>query len=167
MELAIIAIPFFAFLLVTMELSYDLFVQASLDNAVATAARQAQIGSKSGTAGETSAAYVKKSVCPALSGLLDCDALTVAVQPIPTNYDYYTAPTLTYAQAGSSGGSICTGTGGEVMQIAAWYAGPSFVGLLVPSFTTSLHGKLVHLAHSSAAYVNEYFSGGQTSGNGC
>jgi hypothetical protein len=52
------------------------------------------------------------------------------------------------------------------MQIGVWYTGPSFVGFLVPSFSMAYKGSLIHLTHSSAGFVNEYFGGGQ-SGTGC
>jgi hypothetical protein len=157
LELAIIAVPFLVVVLGVMELSFDLFVQAALDNATATAARSVQTGAQTAT-GETSAAFVKNSVCPSLNRLLDCALLTVAVAPLSTGKNYYNAPALTYAQASSTGGNICTGTSGQPMQIGAWYAAPTFVGLLVPSFTTYLNGQYVHVSHSSAGFVNEYWT---------
>jgi Flp pilus assembly protein TadG len=164
MELGIIAIPFFAMFLGTMEISYDLYVQAALDNAVETAARGVQVGGITGKAGEKSggtAGLVAASVCPNLGGLLDCALLTVGIGKIPTGYNYFSNPTpLTQANA-TAGTGICTGQGGNMMILQAWYDGPTFVGLLVPSFTTTYNNTIVHVTTSSAGFVNEYFSGGE------
>jgi Flp pilus assembly protein TadG len=169
MELGIIAIPFFVMFLGVMEVAYDLFVQAALDNAVETAARSVQVGAATGTASETSSAFVTASVCPNLGALLDCALLTVAVAPIPSGYNYYSLPVqdqLTQAQA-SNGTGICTGTAGQMMVLKAWYDGPTFLGLLVPSFTTTYNSHIVHVTTASAGFVDEYFSGGQSAGGAC
>jgi Flp pilus assembly protein TadG len=174
MELGIIAVPFFIMFLGSMEIAYDLYVQATLNNAVELAARSIQIGSATGASGENSSTYVTANVCPNLGGLLDCALLTVAVAPILPNKDYYTSPiqqTMTQAAA-NTGGEICTATGGTPMVLKAWYNGPTFLGLLVPSFTTIVTpnaggSTVVHITQASAAFVNEYFSGGQTAGAGC
>ena len=174
-ELGIIAIPFFTIFLGVMEVSYDLYVQASLDNAVEIAARSVQTGNAMGTSGQTSSAFIASNVCPNLGGLLDCSLLTVAVAPIPAGFDYYTLPVqdqLTQAEA-SSGGGICTSTAGTPMVLKAWYDGPTFLGLLVPAFTSqwtptgAQHAQTVHVTQASAGFVNEYFPGGQGSGSAC
>jgi hypothetical protein len=135
---------------------------------VQTAARSVQTGTARGTSGETSATFAAAAVCPALSGLLQCSLLTIGVETIASGYNFYTNPSpLTYGSASSSGGAICTGVGGQMMLLTAWYAGPSFVGSLVPSFSTRINGSLVHLTSSSVGFVNEWFSGGQTAGTGC
>ena len=172
MELGIIAIPFFTMFLGVMEISYDLYVQASLDNAVETAARSIQVGSITGSGGEKSGGaggLVATNVCPNLGGLLDCALLTVGVAPIPPGFDYFTLPVqdqLTQNEA-SNGTGICTSTGGTPMVLKAWYDGPTFLGLLVPAFTTQWNSQIVHVTVASAAFVNEWFVGGQTGGTAC
>ena len=167
-EFALVAVPFLIMVLGIMEIGYDLYVQVALDNAVQTAARSVQVGSVKGASGETSAQFVTSAVCPALSPGLDCALLTVGVKTIPGGSNYYSNPTpLTLAAASSAGGSICTGQGGQLVILQAWYAGPSFLGGLIPSFSSSSGGNLVHFTTSSAGFVNEYFSGGQSSGVGC
>ena len=168
-ELGIIAIPFFMMFLGTMEMSYDLYVQAELNNAVELAARGVQIGKAQGASGQNSNAFLAANVCNNLGGLLDCGLLTVGVAPIPNGFDYYSLPVqdqLTQGEA-SSGGGICTGVGGQMMVLEAWYDGPTFVGLLVPSFTTTYNGVLTHVTKASAGFVNEWFAGGQSSGTAC
>ena len=169
MELGIIAIPFFMMFLGTMEIAYDLYVQAELNNAVEAAARGVQIGNAQGVSGEKSSAFVAAAVCPNLGGLLDCNLLTVGVAPVPQGFNYYSLPVqdqLTQAEA-TSGGGICTGVGGQMMVLKAWYDGPSFVGMLIPSFTTLYNGVWTHVTTASAGFVNEWFAGGQNSGPAC
>jgi Flp pilus assembly protein TadG len=168
-EFAILALPLFVMFLGVMEIGYDFFVQEALDNAIETAARSVQIGQTQGTAGETSAKIVA-AVCPSLGRLLSCANLVVGVAPIPSSQNYYTvSPNLiTYANAGSKTGSVCTGTGGRLMLLAAWYNGPTFLGMLVPGFAISNgNGGLMHQTYASAAFTDEWFSGGQTAGSGC
>jgi Flp pilus assembly protein TadG len=175
MELGIIAIPFFTMFLGVMEVGYDLYVQASLDNAVEAAARSVQTGGAVGTSGEKSSAYVAANVCPNLGGLLDCSLLTVAIAPILPNSDYFSLPLQqTMTQALANGGTeICTGTAGTPMVLKAWYNGPTFLGLLVPAFTSPYAPPnggstvTVHVTQASAAFVNEYFRGGQSGGAAC
>jgi Flp pilus assembly protein TadG len=99
MELAILAVPFFVMFLGVMEMSYDLYVQAEMDNMAEFASRAVQVGSSTGSANETSSTFVANTVCPALSGLLDCALVTAAVVPV-VNGNYYTSPISTAAYAG-------------------------------------------------------------------
>ncbi len=168
-ELGIIAIPFFMTFLGIMEMSYDLYVQAALNNAVEVAARGVQVGSQTGSSGENSNTFIAAAVCPNLGGLLDCSLLTVGVAPIPTGFNYFSLPVqdqLTQGEA-TAGNGICTGTAGQMMVLKAWYDGPTFVGLLIPSFSTTYNGVWTHVTTASSGFVNEYFSGGQNSGTAC
>jgi hypothetical protein len=173
MELGIIAIPFFTMFLGVMEISYDLFVQATLDNATEVAARSVQVGATVGTAGQSNTAFVTGNVCPNLGPLLDCSLLVVAVFPIPTGFNYWTAPLQSQLQEGVIGSTnvngtctgIETGVGGQMMVLKAWYNGPTFLGSLVPYFSTNMNNQIVHVTTSTAGFVNEYFTGGQATGN--
>ncbi len=168
LELAILSIPLFVMLLGVMEVSYDFFIQQALNSAVETAARTIQVGATQGNAGETSQKLVA-AVCPNLSKLLSCAKLTVAVEPVATGNDYYTASVhncLSYAAAANAnGGEVDTGTGGQMMVLGAWYNGFTFLGTLVPGFAISNgNGGLIHRTFSSVGFVNEYFGGGQGAG---
>jgi Flp pilus assembly protein TadG len=168
LEFALVALPFLVLMLGVMEVGYDLFVQVALDAAVENAARNVKTGSVTGYSGETSAQFAAAAVCPGMSGLFSCSLLVVGVQHIASGYNYYSNPSpMTIANAASASGSVCTGTGGELMLIQAWYTGPTFAGLLIPGFATTYNGSKVHLTTASAGFVNEYFSGGQTTGTGC
>jgi Flp pilus assembly protein TadG len=177
-ELGIIAVPFFILLLGTMEVGYDLFVQAALDSAVETAARSVQVGATVGAASETSAQLAASAVCPAIATVLSCDNIYVSVQPV-TGGDYYngsinelTAQSTSGLLAASApqGGDICTGTAYQFMQLNAWYIGPTFLGTLIPSFAIAnpLGGSgLVHITAASAGFVDENFGAGQATGHAC
>ena len=168
LEFALTLFPLLALLLGVMEVGYDLYVQSALDYAVDVAARSVQTGAIKGSNGESSAQFATAAVCAQLLTLMTCNNLIVGVAPIPKGYDYYTAPpVVTLAKAVSSAGNICTGTGGQLILLQAWYLGPTFLGNLIPNFATTYNGELVHFTTASAGFVNEYFSGGQTTGSGC
>jgi len=170
LEFAILAVPFLMLTLGTFEVGYDFFVIAVLDSAVHAAARTVQVGAVQGAAsGANVASWVASAVCPALRGLLDCGQLYVSVTAVPggTGENYYTyisanAPSLT-AMTGASN-SVCTGTGGQLMLVRAYYLSPTFLGMLVPNWSqaspVSSTGR-VHVSYASTGFVNEYFSGGK------
>jgi Flp pilus assembly protein TadG len=168
LEFAMVALPFLVLLLGVMEVGYDLFVDAALDYAVSVAARSVQIGSVQGTSGETSATLAAAAVCPSVAGLLSCSNVIVAVAPLTTGSDYYSGSgTISWSSATSSSGVVCTGTSGQMMMMTAWYAGPTFLGSLIPAFATTYNGNTVHLSSASAGFINQSFTGGQTTGSGC
>jgi Flp pilus assembly protein TadG len=166
LEFAIVALPFVTLVLGVMEVGFDLFVQVTMDAVVNQAARSVQTGSVQGSAGESSAAFAAAAVCPALGGLLSCSQIVVGVAPVPSGSNYYNNPG-TMTLAGAAAGAVCTGVGGQMMLIQAWYLGPTIAGALIPSFSTRYNGALVHVTSASAGFVNEYFTGGQTTGTGC
>jgi Flp pilus assembly protein TadG len=167
LELAICASAFFGMMLGLFEMGYDLFVQAALDTAVEEAARNIQIET-TGQTGETSAQLAAASVCPNVRGLLNCNLLTVGVEPIPTGQDYYSTQNLiTYTAAQgtttngvTTGGQVNTGTQGQLMLLVAWYTGPTFVGTLIPGWNANVpfYGttRRAHVTMSSAGFVNEF-----------
>jgi Flp pilus assembly protein TadG len=178
LEFSIVAIAFLILTLAAMEIGYDLYVQEALDNAVETAARGVQVGTDNGT-GLTASQFVQQQVCPGLRAVLNCNQLIVAVTQLPQQangqqYDYWTAPPQAgdlynhfytpLADADSGNGVLCTGTAAQLMLVQAWYIGPTFLGALIPSFSTLFNGQLQHITMSSAGFVNEDFSGGQTGG---
>jgi Flp pilus assembly protein TadG len=168
LEFAIAAPVFATLMLGVMEIGFDLFVQGTLDAAVKQAARSVQTGTVQGSSGESSAQFAAAAVCPVLSGWLTCSQVVVGVAPVPSGSTYYGNPaTLTLTLAAAASGAICTGVGGQMMLIQAWYLGPTIVGALIPSLATTYNGSLFHVTSVSAGFLNEYFVGGQTSGNGC
>jgi hypothetical protein len=166
LEFAIVVLPFITLVLGVMEIGFDLFVQGTLDAAVNQAARSVQTGAVHGSSGETSAQFAAAAMCAALGNGLSCARIVVGIEPVPNGHTYYGNP-ASLTLAGAASGAICTGVGGQVMLIQAWYLGPTLAGALIPYFSTTYNGSLVHITSASAAFVNEYFTGGQTSGTGC
>jgi hypothetical protein len=127
-----------------------------------------------GKSGESSASFTKSGFCPYLVGL-DCGAVAIAVQPLTSGTNYFTTGiVLTLNDAIATQGCIDTGIAGQLMLAQAWYVGPTFLGALVPGFAVantykslSYQGPLVHITMSSAGFVNEAFTGGQTSSTPC
>jgi Flp pilus assembly protein TadG len=169
-EFGIVAIPYFTLMLGIMEVSYDLYIQTALDNLAAATARSVQVGGVTGLANETSTTFVTQTICPNTSGGLNCALITAAVVPVPAGGNYYVNPVqlqVSQAQA-NSGNGICTGVPEQMMVLRLWYDGPTLVGFLVPSFTTTWNGTIVHETVATTGFVNEYFSGtGQTAGPAC
>ena len=164
-EVAFLATPFLILVFGTIELGYDLFLQADLDSTLEAAARAISTGSVVGTPGETSSQLVSSVICPNEVGQIDCTKITAAVERVPAGKDYYGMAPLTMASA--QAGTVCTGTAGSMMLLAAWYAGPTFVAGFLPQFSAVVNGARVHLTASSVGFVDQYFAGGQAAGTGC
>lgn len=169
LEFAVTATAFLILTFGAMELGYDYFVQAALDNAVNLAARGVQVGATQKGSNQTGAQFVQQAVCPDLGSLLNCGQLFVAVTPITTDdyYDYFLAnpPSLTNI-TGSGGGSadpVNTGVACQPMVVEAYYLGPTFLGTLIPQFSQASplnSSQLVHVTYSAAGFINENFGGG-------
>ena len=165
LELAIVALPFFTMMLGTMEVGYDVYVQSALNAAVVLTARGIADGTiqyADTSSGGTN--FVKLYMCPNVSGMLECSKIQVSIaniQETVTSANYWsivvpayvtgTGPSATLA-TGSWG--VCTGSIGTPMLFQAIYAGPTFVGGLVPSFIVTLGSAYVHPTYTSTAFVN-------------
>lgn len=161
-EISIVALPFFMLILGTMEVSYDLFVQAALNAAVSKTARQIQSGSVQmldTSAGGTS--FVSTYMCPNTGGLLQCGNIYVNIQKVTTGDFYLNAAPAYLAGSGpsatlaTSSWSACTGGQGATILFQAVYAGPTFVGGLLHAFVaTSSSGYYFHPTYASEAFIN-------------
>jgi Flp pilus assembly protein TadG len=169
LEFALLSVPLCLLLLGTLEAGYDFFVQAALDSAVQTAARSVQVGSSQGyVSGKSVAAWVASAVCPALGHMLDCGQLYVSVTSIPSGtgqnfYTYMAANPLTLAAITSSNNAVCTGSPGQLMVLQAYYLSPTFLGMLVPSFSVPSPvntAQRVHASYAASGFVNEEFGQG-------
>jgi len=174
LEFAVTATAFLILTFGAMELGYDYFVQAALDNAVNLAARGVQVGATQKGANQTGSQFVQQAVCPDLGSLLNCSQLFVAVTPITTDdyYDYFLAnppslATITGSGGGGSGSAdpVNTGVACQPMVVEAYYLGPTFLGTLIPQFSQQSplnSSQLVHVTYSAAGFINENFGGGST-----
>ncbi len=174
-ELAIVAVPFFAWLLFMFELSFDLFTQVALDNALHQAVRQIQTGNAQFlTNGQ---AFIANYLCPAAQGRLNCSNLHVSVTApaLTDTTDYYDVTTGAVPVSGnmlvlngySGAASFCNGQPRQLLLISAIYVGPTFVGGLLPGlFTVMYNGGLVHPTLSTAAIVIEPYLPAKNPGTG-
>jgi len=170
LEFAIAISSLMVLLLASFELGYDFFVTQALDYAVHVAARSVQVGSAEGAAtGSNAATWVSQQVCPALGKMLSCSGLYVSITAIPNGtgqnyYSYISANPPSLASLMASTNAVCTGTGGQMLLLRAYYLSPTFLGLLIPSWSQaspSGNGTRVHVSYASAGFVDEYFTGGE------
>jgi Flp pilus assembly protein TadG len=165
-EFAMVAMPFLMLLLFVFELSYDLFSQSVLDNALQLAARQLQTGNAQNVHDGND--FIVKYMCPDLNGLLTCSGVYVNVQRIaPTSaqdyWDYTTgsAPVSggVLDLGGYVAGSFCNSGPSQLLLVSAVYVGPSFIGGLLPGvLSVSYGGRLVHPTFSSVGIVSEAYT---------
>lgn len=191
LEFAIVALPFFTWLLFLFELSYDLFTQEALDYALQGAVRQIQTG---GAASITSGtAFISQALCPAAKGLLECNKMWLRVTAVSTITQIagggatvagdYTPPTtngavpinatgldlsqytnLANANTGSGATNpYCIAAPNQAILVSVVYVGPSLIGGLLPGvLSTSFYGNTVHPTLSTAGFVTEAFAPGGT-----
>ncbi len=171
LEFAVASFALVLVLLASFEVGYDFFVAEALDYAVHVAARSVQVGTAEGSAtGSAAATWVTQQVCPALTKMLSCGNLYVSITAVPsgsgqTYYSYLVANPPSLAGMMASTNPVCTGTGGQMLLLRAYYLSPTFLGLLVPSWSQASpanNGARVHVSYASAGFVDEYFTGGET-----
>jgi Flp pilus assembly protein TadG len=171
LEFAIAASALMLLVLASFEVGYDFFVAEALDYAVHVASRSVQVGTSQGSAkGSAASFWVTQQVCPALGALLSCNNLYVSITAIPNGagqnyYTYIAANPPSLASMMSSTNPVCTGSGGQMLLLSAYYLSPTFLGLLLPAWSQpspSNNSMRVHLSYASAGFVDEYFPGGET-----
>ncbi len=175
LEFALLAIPFFAFLLLIFEVSYDLYCQEELDTALHAAVRQIQTGNAQNVSNGGS--FVSGYLCPDSGGLLlACNSrVYVKVQKVafsPTQ-DFYDVTTGVVPLSGGTldlvgGGylntdgtsTFCNSGPGQFLLVSALYVGPSFVGtLLRNTFSVGYPGGgSVHVTLSTTGLVTESYA---------
>lgn len=178
LEFAILAIPFFLWILFIFEMSYDLFTQEALDYTLNAAVRQIQTGNAvSQTSGS---AFIQNDLCAAAKGLLECNQMWVQVQALPAGTDYSNPSVTTGAVPGNgnldlsdytnlaganTGGTnpnapipYCIAGASQAILVSAIYIGPSFISGLLPGvLSTSFGFNTVHATLSTAGFVTEPF----------
>ncbi len=161
LEFAILAIPFFMWILYIFELSYDLFTQEALDYALQGAVRQIQTGQAQNTNGS---AFVQTDFCGATKGLLECNNIWVSVQAVPT----YPAQDATTGNATNSAGmldysspTLATGAlpvNGDTLNLGNYVSGASLASATPPAaFCNASGGQAILI---SAIYIGPSFISG-------
>lgn len=160
-----IALPFLMLLLFVFELSYDLFSQSALDNALQLAARQLQTGNAQNVKDGND--FITKYMCPDLGGLLMCSNIYVNVAHIApsSTQDYYDYTTGSVPVSGGTldlssylASSFCNAGPSELLLVSAVYVGPTFLGGFLPgAFSASYNGHLVHASLATVGLVSEAY----------
>jgi hypothetical protein len=186
LEFAILAIPFFLWVMFIFELSYDLFTQEALDTALHVAVRQIQTGNADGaTSGQD---FINRYLCPATRGLLECDPQHMSIsvtlfspnenQPTPSSpaafapdYSFVTTGNIPTAPFPDGAGSLafCTAQPKQLVLVQALYLGPSFVAGLMPGvlsgrYTIGGSTVTVHPTLSTAGFVVEPYTATSVTG---
>lgn len=172
LEFAILAFPFFLWLLFIFELSFDLFTQEALDGALHAAVRNIQTGTAENLASGSD--FISGYLCPAAHGLLECNHMSVEVTVLgPGQYDYSTVTSGTIPMNGSQvvpfndavgSAAFCNAQPKQLVLVQALYLGPSFIfGLLPGVLSAQYNNSFVHPTVSSSGFVVEPYTAGSVS----
>jgi Flp pilus assembly protein TadG len=165
-EFALVAPIILLLLFGMLEISYDLFAQSALDCALQEAARQIQTGQA--TSATSASLFTSNYLCPALK-MLPCSSVYVNLKVVDAGSDYYSnglplsVPLNNLGQVNPAGFSYAPGAAStpgspQLMEVQAYYIGPTLIGLLIPSLATPTQGGLAHVTMSSMAFVMEPYS---------
>jgi Flp pilus assembly protein TadG len=170
LEFAILAIPFFMWILFIFELGYDLFTQEALDAALQSAVRQIQTGNAQNVA--SGQAFITSYLCPATRGLLECSTgrLSISVTALDaTELDYSDTLMPIIQLAGgnivpfndATGGAFCNAFPKQLILVQALYIGPSFIAGLLPGvLSAGYNGAMAHPTLATAGFVTEPYTAG-------
>ena len=144
----------------------DFYVQLALDYAVQEGARKLQTGA--GNSAASVQVFKTNCICPAVSGFLNCNQLTLNIYPL-TTADYYVnaksgagAVPVSAGQLSTSGWSFSPSSAGTLMFMQAIYPSVSFVGMLLPAMSVASGSSRVHVTTSSIGFINEPFTTSST-----
>lgn len=165
-EFAILAIPFFMFMLFIFEISYDLFTQEALDAGLHAAVRQIQTGNAQNV--QNGNQFIANYLCPDMRGLLECGThVFVRVQKLSLtgsqdfyNYTDGVIPVIgnTLDLTGYGSANFCNSGATQPLLVSAIYIGPTFIGGLLPYvLSVNYGGNRVHATLSTAAIVSEAY----------
>ena len=126
-EYALLAIPFTTALFFFIELTFDFFVQTSLDFAVDAAARRMQRGDVV-TVPRTSDDFASSLLCPVLSSFVTCSNLVITMQVVSDwKTDPNLAPPIHDGILDPSAATYCFGSPTEPMLLQVVYPAPAFI----------------------------------------
>ncbi len=166
LEFGLVSLPFLVMVLGAFEIAFDLYTKAVLDIGLLQAARQIQTGNAQNALNGSD--FISEYFCTGTGALLDCTNVYFKVESLSLTssqdfYDFTTgqAPVSNGALdlTGYGSGNFCNSGPSQTLLISAVYAGPTFVGALLPnSFAVSYNGGLVHPTFSSVGTVTEAFT---------
>jgi len=166
LEFAMLAVPFWMFLLALIELGLDFYVQLALDYAVQEGARKLQTGAANAAA--SAAIFKTDCLCPLVAPFLNCNQISLNVYPV-TAADYYLnaqagggAIPLSNGNLSTSSWSFSTSSAATPMFMQAIYTSVPVVGGFVPGYAVNSAGGRVHVTSSTIGFINEPFSSSST-----
>jgi Flp pilus assembly protein TadG len=158
LEFAIIAAPFIALILATIQTALAFFAGQVLESAVADSSRQILTGSAQ-NAGMDQTAFAG-AVCGKIQTLFNCSGLMIDVRTASSFANANTAmPTLTFDGNGKVTNSWAyqPGNPGDIVVMRVMYQWPVFVGPLGLGLANEANGNLLLMA--TATFKNEPYTG--------
>jgi Flp pilus assembly protein TadG len=159
LEFAIVAAPFIALLLASLQTALAFFAGQVLETAVVDSSRQILTGSAQ-NAGMTQSGFAD-AVCAKVETLFDCSKLMIDVKTVTSFGAANTAPpTLTVNGQGNvtNSWSWQPGNPGDVVVMRVMYQWPVVLGPLGLSLSNESNGKLLLMA--TATFKNEPYQTG-------
>ncbi len=156
LEFAIVAAPFFAIILATLQTTLAFFAGQVLESAVADSSREILTGTAQ-NASMTQSAFAT-AVCGKVQALFNCSNLMIDVQTAPSFSAANTAmPSLTFNGSGAvtNAWSFQPGNPGDIVVMRVMYLWPVFLGPLGMGLSNETNGKLLLMA--TATFKNEPF----------
>jgi len=157
-EFAIVAAPFIALLLATVQTALAFFAGQVLESAVTDSSREILTGSAQ-NAGMDQNAFAA-SVCGKIETLFNCGNLMIDVQTAASFAAANTAmPTLTFDGNGkvTNNWAYQPGNPGDIVVMRVMYQWPIFLGPLGLSLSNEANGNLLLMA--TATFKNEPYTG--------
>ena len=157
-EFAIIAAPFLALILASMQTALAFFAGQVLETAVVESSREIMTG-QAQNAGMSQSQFAS-AVCAKIETLFNCGGLMIDVQTASSFSSANTAaPTLTFGSSGqvSNSWSYNPGAPGSIVVMRVMYQWPVFTGPLGLGLANESNGKL--LLMSTAVFKNEPYTG--------
>lgn len=172
-EFALIALPFFATLLVIMEEGLGLYMKSAIEHATTEAARSIFTGAAQNMtvngAALTQQTFIKNVVCPNLPSSLSCNNVFVNVASFKQSYAAGATPTPYYnflnnsktaivlPQLDNAKNTFCLGAGSAYVVLQVSYVLPVIVHALSSAGATTYNGQTVRVISYTAAFRNEPF----------
>jgi Flp pilus assembly protein TadG len=159
LEFGLVALPFLAMLLAVVQVSFALYVQSVLNYAALESGRQVQIGAV--PSNTTPSVFLNTIVCPNLSGLLACNAITIDLESVN---DYYTCGNVTLnipaAGVSQSKMNFSTGSPGSLMFLRIMYQAPIYSTLWFTGASTQYIQATAAFSNESATILSSTPAGG-------
>jgi Flp pilus assembly protein TadG len=159
LEFAIVAAPFIALLLATLQTTLAFFAGQVLESAVNDSSRVILTGSAQ-NANMTQSGFAT-AVCGKVQALFDCSKLMIDVQTANSFANANTSmPTLTFDGKGNvtNNWQFQPGNPGDIVVMRVMYEWPVFLGPLGLSLSNESNGNLLLMA--TAAFKNEPYVAG-------